>query len=120
MALRVPATRMGAIIKTERAVTRTPHYAWPASSAPARNSGSTSRPCTTSPKPGRKPAQQSRATSGPTPLSEPAKSEENGSRIAIEPVREPVFDLNDMLNKMTPAAFHDEIEFGPPLGHEIW
>jgi len=53
-------------------------------------------------------------------MSEPAKSEENGSRIAIEPVREPVFDLNDMLNKMTPAAFHDEIEFGPPLGHEIW
>ena len=45
---------------------------------------------------------------------------EEGGRIIIEPVREPVFDLDDMLDRMTPETFHEEIEFGPPVGQEVW
>jgi len=53
-------------------------------------------------------------------MSEPANTKEKGRRITIEPMREPVFDLNDMLDKMAPETFHNEIEFGPPAGHELW
>jgi antitoxin MazE len=45
---------------------------------------------------------------------------EEGGRIIIEPVREPVYDLDEMLDRMTPETFHDEIGFGPAVGQEAW
>lgn len=45
---------------------------------------------------------------------------EEGGRIIIEPVRTPVYDLEDLLARMTPDTFHEDIDFGPPIGHEVW
>lgn len=45
--------------------------------------------------------------------------EENG-RVVIEPVRPPSYTLDELLAEMTPETFPDEIDFGPPVGREIW
>jgi antitoxin MazE len=44
---------------------------------------------------------------------------ENG-RVIIEPIRAPAHDVDELLAKMVPATFPDEIDFGPPVGGEIW
>ncbi len=38
---------------------------------------------------------------------------EEAGRIIIEPVLKPVYDLNEMLDQMTPDTFHEETDFGP-------
>ena len=43
-----------------------------------------------------------------------------GGRIIIEPIRTPAHDLDRMLDQMTPANLHDEMDFGPPVGREVW
>jgi antitoxin MazE len=45
--------------------------------------------------------------------------EEKG-RIVIEPVADPTYDLNALLEKITPENLHDEIDFGAPVGKEVW
>jgi antitoxin MazE len=45
---------------------------------------------------------------------------EEGGRIIIEPVKPPVFELDQMLDRMKPETFHDEIGSGPPVGQEVW
>jgi antitoxin MazE len=43
-----------------------------------------------------------------------------GGRIIVEPVVAPVYDLGALLDQMTPETFHEEIDFGPPTGDEVW
>jgi antitoxin MazE len=45
---------------------------------------------------------------------------EEGGRIIIEPIQAPVYDLDDILDRMTPETFHEDIDFGPAVGHEVW
>ncbi len=45
--------------------------------------------------------------------------EDNG-RIIIEPVPQPVYDLDTLLDQMFPATFPDDIDFGMPVGGEVW
>jgi antitoxin MazE len=45
---------------------------------------------------------------------------EEGGRVVIEPVRNPVYDLDKLLDQMTPETFHEEVDFGPPVGGEVW
>ena len=45
---------------------------------------------------------------------------EEAGRIVIEPVLAPVYDLDALLDQMTPGTFPDEVDFGPPVGKEIW
>ena len=45
---------------------------------------------------------------------------EEGGRIIIEPVRAPVYDLDQLLDQMTPESFHEEVDFGAPVGQETW
>lgn len=45
---------------------------------------------------------------------------EEGGRIIIEPVRAPVYDLHRLLDQMTPESFHEDVDFGPPVGQEAW
>lgn len=45
--------------------------------------------------------------------------EEDG-RVVIEPVAAPCHDLASLLDAMTPESFPDEIDFGPPVGAEVW
>ncbi len=45
---------------------------------------------------------------------------EEGGRIIIEPIRQPAYDLDQLLDLMTPESFHKEVDFGPPVGQEAW
>jgi antitoxin MazE len=45
--------------------------------------------------------------------------EENG-RLVIEPVPEDFASLDALLDAMTPETFHDEVDFGAPVGDETW
>lgn len=45
--------------------------------------------------------------------------EEKG-RIIIDPVLAPVYDLDVLLDQMSPDTFPEDIDFGQPVGKEIW
>jgi antitoxin MazE len=45
---------------------------------------------------------------------------EDDGRVVIEPVSGPSFDLDALLARMTPETFPDEVDFGKPVGEEIW
>ena len=45
--------------------------------------------------------------------------EEDG-RIIIEPVSKPSYDLDALLASITPENTPDEVDFGAPMGQEIW
>ncbi|HWK43685.1 MAG TPA: AbrB/MazE/SpoVT family DNA-binding domain-containing protein [Stellaceae bacterium] len=45
---------------------------------------------------------------------------EESGRIIIEPIRGPVYDLDRLLDQMTPETFHEDVDFGPPAGQEVW
>jgi antitoxin MazE len=39
-------------------------------------------------------------------------------RVIIEPIKSPVFDLDQLLEQMTPETFHDDVDFGSPVRGE--
>jgi antitoxin MazE len=41
-------------------------------------------------------------------------------RIIIEPVKMPTYDLDELLDQMTPDTFPEEVDFGEPMGKEVW
>ena len=45
--------------------------------------------------------------------------EEDG-RIIIEPIRPPAYDLDQLLDLMSPETFPDDVDFGEPIGQESW
>ncbi len=45
---------------------------------------------------------------------------EEGGRIIIEPISAPSYDLDQMLEIMTPESFPEDVDFGPPVGREAW
>jgi antitoxin MazE len=45
---------------------------------------------------------------------------EEAGRIVIEPVREKVYKLDDLLKGITKGNLHEEIDFGRPEGKEAW
>jgi antitoxin MazE len=45
---------------------------------------------------------------------------EEGGRIVIEPVAAPVYNLDALLDQITPESLHDPVDWGAPVGREIW
>ncbi len=41
-------------------------------------------------------------------------------KIVVEPVEPPAWTLEDLLEGVTEENLHSEIEFGPPVGKEVW
>ena len=41
-------------------------------------------------------------------------------RIVVAPAAEPSYDLDALLDAMTPETFPDEANFGVPVGKETW
>lgn len=41
-------------------------------------------------------------------------------RLVIEPVLACVYNLDAMVAQMVPETFHDDSDFGAPIGGEIW
>jgi len=40
--------------------------------------------------------------------------------IVVRPLRRKKFKLKDLLAKVTDENKHEEIDFGPPVGKEVW
>lgn len=45
---------------------------------------------------------------------------EESGRVIIEPVAAPNYDLDDLLDQMTPDTFPEDVDFGRPVGGEAW
>lgn len=45
--------------------------------------------------------------------------EENG-RVVIEALKTHNYDLDEMIAAITPENVYEEVDFGPPVGKEIW
>ena len=41
-------------------------------------------------------------------------------RLVVGPVREPKYDLQQLLQQITPDNRHELVEWGKPVGKEIW
>lgn len=53
-------------------------------------------------------------------LDQPVDVREEDGRIVIEPIRTPAPDLDALLARMTPDTFPDDVDFGAPVGEEVW
>ena len=42
------------------------------------------------------------------------------SRLVIEPVARPVYDLDELLSWVDPQTLHGETDWGPPVWKEAW
>lgn len=51
-------------------------------------------------------------------LDTPVNVREENGRIIIEPERDPVFDLDDLISGMSDENRHEEIDAGEPQGDE--
>ena len=45
---------------------------------------------------------------------------EQAGRIVIEPIREEVYDLDDLVAGITDENRHDAVDIGVPRGREFW
>lgn len=53
-------------------------------------------------------------------LDEAVDVREEAGRIVIEPVRQKSYDLDKLLKGITPKNQHEAVDFGPPMGKEVW
>ena len=53
-------------------------------------------------------------------LDEVVEIREDGGRIVIEPVRPKKYELSKLLKGITNKNKHQEIDFGPAVGGELW
>ena len=51
---------------------------------------------------------------------EPVDVREEGGRIVIEPLRQRAYDLEDLVDRITPDNRHAAIDVGSPVGNEVW
>ena len=45
---------------------------------------------------------------------------EESGRIIIEPIRQPEFDLESLIAGITSENLYEEVDFGAPVGRELW
>lgn len=53
-------------------------------------------------------------------LDEVVEVREEDGRIVIEPVRKKKYELNALLERITSKNQHRAIDFGAPVGKEVW
>ena len=53
-------------------------------------------------------------------LDETVDIREEAGRIVIQPVREKAYDLRNLLERITVKNQHHALDFGPPVGNEVW
>jgi antitoxin MazE len=53
-------------------------------------------------------------------LDEAVDVREEAGRIVIEPVRQKTYDLGKLLKGITSKNQHEAVDFGPPMGKEVW
>jgi antitoxin MazE len=45
---------------------------------------------------------------------------EEFGRVVIEPVQHKEYSLDDLVRRITPGNLHKEVDFGGPVGNEVW
>jgi antitoxin MazE len=53
-------------------------------------------------------------------LDEPVDVREEAGRVVIEPLRRKEYRLEELVKGITPENLHKEIDFGGPVGKEVW
>ena len=53
-------------------------------------------------------------------LDEVVEVREEGGRIVIEPVRQKSYELGALLKGITSKNQHQAVDFGAPVGKEVW
>ena len=53
-------------------------------------------------------------------LDEAVDVREEAGRVVIEPLRRKKYDLEELVKGITQANLHEEIDFGDPVGKEVW
>jgi antitoxin MazE len=53
-------------------------------------------------------------------LDEPVDVREESGRIVIEPAQRKEYDLAELVKGITRGNRHDAIDFGEPVGKEVW
>jgi len=53
-------------------------------------------------------------------LDQPVEIGEEAGCITVRPVRELVYDIDSLLDGITPENRHDAVDFGAPTGRETW
>lgn len=53
-------------------------------------------------------------------IDDPVDVREEEGRIVIEPAGRHRYDLANLLAQVTPENIHEDIDFGPAVGREIW
>jgi antitoxin MazE len=53
-------------------------------------------------------------------LDEVVDVREEAGRIVIEPVRKKTYEMKELLKGITPKNQHEAVDFGPPMGKEVW
>ena len=53
-------------------------------------------------------------------LNEAVDVREESGRIIIEPVRQKAYELDKLLKRITSKNQHDAVDFGAPMGKEVW
>jgi antitoxin MazE len=41
-------------------------------------------------------------------------------KLILSPIKKPKYMLDELLAQITPERLHDEIDFGPSTGKEVW
>ena len=53
-------------------------------------------------------------------LDQPVDVREEAGRVVIEAVKPVAYDLDMLLAEMTPENTHQPLDFGKPVGKEVW
>ena len=53
-------------------------------------------------------------------LDESVDVREEAGRIVIEPVRQKAYDINALIKGITSKNLHEAVDFGAPVGKEVW
>ncbi len=53
-------------------------------------------------------------------LEQPVEVREQDGCIVIEPVRQKSYVLKDLLKQITTKSRHSAVDFGKPVGKEVW
>ncbi len=53
-------------------------------------------------------------------VDEPVDVREEAGRVVIEPLHRKEYDLAELVKGISRRNLHDEVDFGGPVGREVW
>jgi len=56
----------------------------------------------------------------PLELDEPVEVREEAGRIVIEPIRQKAYDIKALIKAINRENLHEAVNFGAPVGKEVW